>query len=66
MTEAGNGAFQFRYANSLGQSSSIYAPTNLTNWTAIGAATPISPGVYQFTDTTATNYPRRFYQLRSP
>ena len=62
----GNGAFQFAYTNSSGINGSIYASTTLTNWAAIGAATQISSGLYQFTDTTATNYPRRFYQLRWP
>jgi hypothetical protein len=60
-----NGAFQFAYTNGSGQSYSVYASTNLVNWSSIGAAVQISPGLYQFTDTTATNLPRRFYQLRS-
>jgi hypothetical protein len=62
----GNGAFQFAYTNGSGQSYSVYASTNLVNWSAIGAASQISPGLYQFTDASATNLPRRFYQLRSP
>jgi hypothetical protein len=62
----GSGALQFAYTNSSGQSYSVYASTNLVNWLPIGAAAQISPGIYQFTDTTATNLPRRFYQLRSP
>jgi hypothetical protein len=67
-----NGAFQFAYPNSSGQSYSVYASTNLTpsinpaNWAPIGTATQISPGFYQFTDPSATNCPRRFYQLRWP
>ena len=61
-----DGSFQFAYTNSSGQPASVYASTNLGVWTAIGAPTQISPGLYQFTDTTATNHPRRFYQLRSP
>jgi hypothetical protein len=62
----GSGAFQFAYTNCSGQSYSVYASTNLVNWSPIGAAAQISPGLYQFTDTNATNSPRRFYQLRSP
>ena len=38
----------------------------LTNWALLGTATPVAPGLNQFTDTTATNHPHRFYQLRSP
>lgn len=66
LTHLPNGAFQFSYTNSYILNGSVYASTNLTNWGAIGAATQISPGLYQFTDTTATNFPKRFYQLRSP
>ena len=62
----GNGAFQFTYTNSSGPTGSVYASTNLANWTVVGTATQFSPGWYQFTDPAATNYPRRFYQLRSP
>jgi hypothetical protein len=64
--QSGDGTFQFTYTNSSGQSGSIYASTNLTNWISIGTGTQISPGMFQFIDSTATNYPRRFYQLRSP
>jgi hypothetical protein len=61
-----NGAFQFSYTNSGSQTGTAYASTNLTNWALTGTATQISTGLFQFTDSTATNYPRRFYQLRSP
>lgn len=60
-----SGAFRFGYAGTA-PGGEIYASTNLTDWVAIGAATVISPGLYQFTDTSATNHPHRFYQLRSP
>jgi hypothetical protein len=59
------GAFQFTYTNS-SPNLAIYASTNLTDWASLGSATQVSPGLYQFTDTAATNYPRRFYQLRLP
>src|SRR6266446_7391128 len=36
------------------------------DWTSLGSATEISPGQFQFTDTQATNFPQRFYQIRSP
>ncbi|PYJ08584.1 MAG: hypothetical protein DME25_01105 [Verrucomicrobia bacterium] len=66
VTKLTNGAFQFSYTNSAGSNVSVYASSNLVNWTSLGAATLVSPGLYQFTDTAATNYPRRFYDLRSP
>src|SRR5262249_20257805 len=61
-----NVAFQFGYTNVSGKAASIYASTNLAAWSLVGVATQLSPGVYQFTDPSATSYPRRFYQLRSP
>jgi hypothetical protein len=61
-----NGAFQFAYTNLSTQSGTVYASTNLTNWATTGTATQISSGLFRFTDPAATNYPRRFYQLRSP
>jgi hypothetical protein len=61
-----NGTFQLAYASSSGRTGNVYASTNLTNWAATGTATQVSTGLFQFTDSTATNYPRRFYQLRSP
>ena len=39
----------------------ISASTNLINWTPL-ATNPISIGSILFTDTVATNYPRRFYR----
>jgi hypothetical protein len=62
---SGSGAFQFTYTNGSGQSFSVYASTNLINWLPIGTAAQISPGLYQFSDPSATNLPKRFYQVRS-
>jgi hypothetical protein len=62
----GNGAFQIGYSNSGSTAYTLYASTNLFNWTAIGSPTQASPGFFQFTDTAATNLSRRFYQLRWP
>ena len=59
-----NGAFQFAYTNTSAQSNNVYASTNLINWVSVGVATQVSIGLFQFTDTGATNYPRRFYKLR--
>lgn len=61
-----DGTFRFSYTNTSAQTCSVYASTNLAVWVAIGTATQLSAGLFQFTDTAATNYPRRFYQLRSP
>ena len=69
VTRLTNGAFQFAFANSQGVFFSVLASTNaslpLSNWTALGSATEVSPGQYQFTDPQATNAPCRFYRLRA-
>lgn len=45
-----------------GSNYAIEVSTNLINWIPIN--TNISP--FEFLDVTATNYPSRFYRLRSP
>jgi hypothetical protein len=60
------GAFQFRYKQGGAQTYSIYATTNLIDWSAVGSATQVAPGVYEFIDPNAANLTQRFYQLRSP
>ncbi len=42
----------------------VAAPSN--QWINLGPATAIGPGLYEFTDTTATNNPLRFFRLRWP
>jgi Kelch motif len=64
------GAFQFVFTNTPGAIFTALATTNLSlpsnHWTAVGGATEIADGQFQFTDTGATNYPRRFYRIESP
>jgi T5SS/PEP-CTERM-associated repeat protein len=66
----GNGSFQFGFSNVAGASFSVWNTTNLalplSNWTSLGPPTELSPGQYKFTDSNATNYPQRFYRVRSP
>lgn len=59
-----NGAMQFSYTNHGSPSFSVYASTNLTEWSPLGAAIQIAPNLYQFTDSAAPNFPHRFYHLR--
>ena len=67
-----NGYFQLTFTNVSGAGFTVLAATNLntplTNWTAIGAATenPAGAGRYQFTDTLAPSFVRRFYDVKSP
>jgi hypothetical protein len=64
------GAFQFGCTNTPGAVFTALATTNLalpfSNWTMIGGVTETSPGHFQFTDTQATNKPKRFYSVRWP
>jgi alpha-tubulin suppressor-like RCC1 family protein len=67
--ELPNGSFQFAFTNSLGSTFTVLATTNvslpLSTWTALGGATEVSPGHFQFTDPQAFNYRQRFYRVRS-
>jgi len=64
-----NGDLQFGFTNAnLDASFTVLFASNpslpLTNWTVLGTASNVSPGVFQFT-TTPTNS-TRFYTVRSP
>ena len=65
-----SGAFRFNFSNSEGAFFSILSTTNLAlplaNWTWLGSASDLGSGIYQFTDTSATNSGMRFYQVVSP
>jgi len=67
-----NGLFQFDLPNLVGGSFTVFATTNLTlpfnTWSNLGPVleTPPGSGVFQFTDTHATNFSRRFYRVSSP
>jgi hypothetical protein len=65
-----NGAFQFGFDYTSGASCTALATTDvskpLTNWTALGSATEISYGHYQFTDLSAPFSQQRLYNVRSP
>jgi hypothetical protein len=65
-----NGIFEFSFTGTLGATYTALATTNaslvLTNWTALGSASEISPGHFRFADTEARDNPSRFYRVRSP
>ena len=70
MVRLGSGAFQFNWTNFPGSSNDVLYSTNVatpfTNWTVLNGSSEISSGHFQFTDSQATNSPRRFYRVRSP
>ncbi len=61
-----NQSFNLTFSGSPNASYSLWASTNLTDWTNIGPATEASPGNYQFLDATTTNYPSRLYRVSGP
>jgi len=66
------GAFQLSFVGAAAAPFTAVATTNIalprTNWTVLGPAieSPAASGQFQFTDAQATNFPQRYYQLRSP
>lgn len=65
-----NGSVQFAFTNQAGLPFNVYASTNmslpLAQWTSLGAPVESPAGTFQFTDTTASNTPLRFYRVTSP
>ncbi|MEK7780117.1 MAG: hypothetical protein AAB370_01290, partial [Verrucomicrobiota bacterium] len=61
-----SGAAVLNFAGLSNASYTVWATTNLTTWSWLGTASQPSPEQFLFTDTAATNWPHRFYQIRSP
>lgn len=60
-----NGQFGMSLQGQTDKSFTLYASTNLTNWQVLtNLANPT--GAVNFTDSTATNYPRLFYRATQP
>jgi hypothetical protein len=60
-----NGAADLSVNGDAGVRCRFEASTNLANWSWLGVRTNLT-GSIQFTDTTATNFPRRFYRVWAP
>lgn len=69
-TKLTNGAFQFTFTNTPNWPFTVLGTTNLalpfSNWTTLTGLTEALPGEFHFTDSQATNIPRRFYRVTSP
>ncbi|HEX3719789.1 MAG TPA: hypothetical protein VH595_17695 [Verrucomicrobiae bacterium] len=61
-----NGAFQIQFPGVVDMPYAIWSSTDMLNWIQIGIADQPTPGSFQFTDTTASNSPARFYEVRLP
>ena len=70
VTISSNRTFELRFSGTGGFAHQVLATTNvaapLGQWVLIGNAMQVAPGVFQFTDPGATNYPQRFYRVRVP
>jgi alpha-tubulin suppressor-like RCC1 family protein len=62
---SGMGTIALNFAGLTNASYRVWTSTNLTTWTALGAAGQSSPGWFQFTDTSAAQ-PQRFYRISCP
>jgi hypothetical protein len=61
-----SGPMQIQFVGATNLPYGVWASTNLSDWSEIGIANQFAPGNFQFTDTTVTNLPGRFYELRIP
>ena len=59
-----NGAFKLLMLGQTGTNYQVLTSTNVaaTSWTALGTMESTN-GIWRFSDTTATNFPQRFYQV---
>jgi hypothetical protein len=62
----GGGNFTLGFLGSSNAMYSIWGSTDLATWSWLGAAVEGTPGIYQFTDTTVSNWPARFYKVTAP
>jgi hypothetical protein len=62
--------FQFTFTNTPDVSFLVYRSASLSvpagGWTIIGGPTEVSPGVYEFTDSSGLIGSRQFYRIRAP
>jgi len=61
-----SGSFNLNFSGASNATYSVWAATNLVDWTKIGTATEPSPGWFEFIDSAATNWPHRFYRISAP
>jgi hypothetical protein len=70
LSPAGNGDIRIAFTNAEGMRFTVLASTNLaqplSNWIVLASVPEIAPGQFQFSDPAATNFPRRYYRLRTP
>src|SRR5258706_3337440 len=65
-TGAGAGSFDLSFSGDSNATYTVWAATNLVDWVNVGLAIESQPGLYDFLDTTTTNWPQRFYRISAP
>jgi hypothetical protein len=59
------GRVNLRLSGAAGRQYSVQVSPNLVTWSTAGGATEVSPGVFEFEDT-SVNQGSRFYRISSP
>lgn len=62
----GNGGLQCSFDGQIGFGYTVWASTNLTQWTVLGVPNEDGPASFRFSDRTAVNLHHRFYRLSRP
>jgi hypothetical protein len=62
----GNGGYQLSFDGQIGFGYRVWASTDLTQWTTLGAPNEGSPASFQFSDFSAPSLHSRFYRLTKP
>jgi hypothetical protein len=66
LTTQPNGTFQMQFIGASNLDYEVQASTDLSNWMVLGNAASLTNGLYLYLDLDATNYPFRYYRVRSP
>jgi Concanavalin A-like lectin/glucanases superfamily len=66
LSDSNTASFALNFTGDSNATYTVWASTDLVNWTSLGTAIENPPGQYQFIDLTATNWPQRFYRLSAP
>ena len=63
---ATNGPFSLNFAGISNAAYSVWASTNLSNWSRLGSAAQPTPGQFLYNDITTATKPKQFYRVTSP
>jgi hypothetical protein len=61
-----NGIFRVSFSGNSNATYRVWASTNLVDWDALGTATVVSNGWFQWLDAAAGDWPHRFYRAGAP